>query len=358
MVPFAGWLMPLSYTSQIEEHHAVRRSVGVFDVSHMGEILVEGAQADAFCDWLLPNKVRSLTPGSQSSYHPLCRENGSLVDDLYLYYVSSDRIFICVNASNTDKDFAFMTSQAQQWGFKGTIRNVSQNYAQIAVQGPKALTLVQHAFPEWKVEAIKRFRFTLPTQDVSGLISRTGYTGEQGVEIYMPPTHAVATVDRIFASAKSLNVICLPAGLGCRDTLRLEAGYPLYGHELDDEHTAIESGLGRFCDFTKGDFCGRAKLLEQSQDPRKCREWLIGFKSAGRRAPRAGHPLHDLSGQCVGRVVSGAFSPTLGVGIGTGFVNGGGGEIPKTLIAKSEQSDLEVAQTAIPFYSSSAKEKS
>jgi aminomethyltransferase len=347
MVPFAGWSMPLSYSSQIEEHHRVRKSAGIFDVSHMGEIILEGEGALEFCDALLPNKIKSLQSG-QTSYNPMCREDGTVVDDVYVYIIQPTQLLICVNASNVEKDFDYIKSVAKAQNFSGNILNHSDQYAQLAIQGPQATQLVESTFPNWELKSCKRFRFVLPENNLELLVSKTGYTGERGFEIYCPPDQARTIATTLMKTAQRESIDCLPAGLGCRDTLRLEAGFPLYGHELDDKHTAIESGLGRFCQFDQKEFIGKTSLEKQFKNTELCRESLIAFKSESRRAPRQGQTLINREGLEIGNVVSGAFSPTLGVGIGMGFMKQS--PPPDEFIAKSGQGELLLHLAEIPFY--------
>ncbi len=347
LVPFAGWVMPLSYTSQVAEHVRTRTSASLFDVSHMGQICIQGPQADVFCDWLLPNTVSGLEIGSQASYHPLCREDGTIVDDLLIYPISTDHYLLCVNAVNVDKDMQHILDQAKIFRFEGSIENKSDQFAQIALQGPKSQAILAQAYPEWA--ELRRFRFSCA--DSGWLVSRTGYTGEDGYEFYIPNQDAVSVWETLLETAESLGVECAPAGLGARDTLRLEAGYPLYGHELDDEHTAIQSGLGLFCKTEHKTFLGSDVLAAQKQTSPQTR--LVAFKSESKRAPRQGQMLTDEHGHEVGQVVSGAFGPTVGVGIGTGFLS-----IQREQVwAVSPQGRLSLTVCELPFYTAFKRKK-
>jgi aminomethyltransferase len=345
--------MPLSYTSQIEEHLRTRRSASLFDVSHMGEIWIQGEDATRFCEWLLPNRVESLAFGDQANYHPMCRSDGTVVDDLLLYAFRRDSLLLVVNAANYDKDVAFLSRQATEFGLKSQIHPVTDRYAQVAVQGPRARELVMRAYPDWSVLELKRFRFWCPSTNLDWVVSRTGYTGEDGFEIYLPPEEATPLCERLMQVAQQSDIELGPSGLGARDTLRLEAGLPLYGHELDDEHTAVESGLKMFCDFTKADFCGKHVLQNQAENPKVCKEALRGLISPSRRAPRAGQLLQNAQGETVGRVVSGALGPSVGQGIGTAFVQVSA-EVREgdELTAISPQGRLGLKVRSLPFYSS------
>jgi aminomethyltransferase len=309
LVPFAGWEMPVQYAAGISaEHRAVREACGVFDVSHMGELIVRGPDAIAFVNHVTSNDVAALAVG-QIQYSTLLTERGTIVDDL-LVYRRDDALFLVVNAGNRDADIAHL--RAHLAGFDATLEDVSDAYALIAVQGPKAPAVVQ-ALADQALGGIKYYRFVDGTvAGVPAIISRTGYTGELGFELYVPWAQAPVVWDAILATG-----VVTPCGLGARDTLRLEAGMALYGHELDLETTPLEAGLSWLVKLGKADFLGKAVLMRQHADgvDRK----LVGFTFDERAIPRHGMPVWygDLQ---VGTVCSGTMSPTLAEPVGTCYL--------------------------------------
>ena len=315
MVPFGGWEMPVQYAGVIEEHLAVREKAGLFDVSHMGEIEVRGADALALVQRLTTNDAARLVDG-QVQYSALCYADGGVVDDVTLYRSSASHFLFCVNAANTDKDFAWMQQVHGESGLTGaTLTNRSAEYAQLALQGPRAAAILARltAAP---LAAIRYYHFALGVvAGVPALISRTGYTGEDGFELYIPATAAVSLWNRLLETGRSDGLT--PIGLGARDTLRLEKGYALYGHELSPQITPLEAGLGWIVKLDKGDFVGRAALLRQQAAgiPRR----LVALLMAERGIPREGYPVF-AGGQQVGIVTSGTMSPTLTAGIALALV--------------------------------------
>jgi aminomethyltransferase len=309
MVDFAGWEMPVQYTGLIAEHEAVRTRAGIFDVSHMGEIEFKGPGALETANRLITNDLSKATDG-QALYAGLLNDDGGFVDDVVAYRFSAEHIFICVNASNKDKDFAWMKERA-----KGVVPvDRSDDYAQLAVQGPKAFALVQK-LADKPLDGVGTYRFT--TGKVAGadcIISRTGYTGEDGFELYCPPGQAEKLW---FALLDAGNGDLVPAGLGCRDSLRTEMKYALYGNDIDDVHTPLEAMLGWIVKLDKADFIGKQALEKQKAAgvPRK----LVGFELTEAGVPRAHYPIVK-DGQKVGEVTSGTMGPSVKKAIGIGYV--------------------------------------
>lgn len=314
LVDFAGWEMPVQYRSILEEHKAVRRAAGLFDVSHMGEIDVRGPDARRFLNRLVTNDVARMFPG-RVLYSPMCYANGGVVDDLLVYMRDPENYFLCVNAGNVAKDLAWIREQAT--GFQVTITDRSDEYALLAVQGPRAVEIVQ-SLTGAKLGALKYYHFAEGTvAGVQCLISRTGYTGEDGFELYHPAGDAVALAEAVLAAGAPFGLEL--AGLGARDSLRLEAGYPLYGHELTPEISPLTAGLGWTVKLDKeGGFIGRDALAAEKQalGPQR----VVFFKTGDRRIVRAETPVLSAEGATVGRVLSGTLSPLLNEAIGSALV--------------------------------------
>lgn len=318
IVPFAGWEMPVQYTGILEEHKATRTGAGLFDVSHMGELRVAGKDARRFLDYLLPNKLSKLAPG-KVIYSPMCYENGGVVDDLMVYAIHSEEFLICVNASNTDRDFEWISGKTE--GYDLEVSNVSSDYFQLALQGPSWRVIAEKVFPGID-EFPPRFSFSEIEYEGNTLIlSRTGYTGEDGLEIYGPPALAVHMASRIVEAGQDHGLKLV--GLGARDSLRLEAGLPLYGHELSEEISPLESGLSWTIDWKKPDFIGRASLLAQKENgiPRK----VVYFYTEDRRIARQDTPVLRASVDereevVTGKVLSGTLSPILNKPIGSALI--------------------------------------
>ena len=311
MVPFAGWRMPVHYSSLLAEHESVRTAAGLFDVSHMGEFRVHGPDAEAYLQSLTPNDVSKLKPG-RAHYSALLTEKAVYVDDLLVYRLTANEFMIVVNAANVEKDFQWMDSHR-----RGDIalENVSDDYALLALQGPRALEILAPLSSE-NVSAIRYYRFKTGTvAGASALISRTGYTGEDGFELYLAPEDAPEVWNRLLEAGEPLGL--QPAGLGARDTLRLEAGMALYGHEIDETITPWEADLGWTVKLSKGDFLGRDALVENPSERR--RRQLVGFEIRGRGIARQGHAVLE-NGEEIGRVTSGTFSPTFKKALGMAYV--------------------------------------
>ena len=328
MVDFAGWEMPVQYAGVIEEHRAVRTAAGLFDVSHMGELRVRGADAEALLQRLTPNDVSKLAPG-RAHYSGLLTERGTYVDDLLVYRLAADDFLVVVNASNAGRDFAWMASRAEG---EAAVVDESDRWALLALQGPQALAMLAPlASPE--ISGLKYYGFVQGRVDgAPAILSRTGYTGEDGFEVYLAPEDAPRVWRRLVAAGAA------PAGLGARDTLRLEAAMALYGHELDETTTPFEAGLGWVVKLDKGDFVGRGALAAQQAAgvPRK----LVGFEVTGRGIARQGHGVVS-DGGAVGRVTSGTWSPTFEKALGMAYV-------PPAMAAPGAPLTLEVRGKPLP----------
>jgi len=310
IVPFAGFEMPVQYTSILEEHAAVRNAAGLFDVSHMGEIHLSGPGAVASVERLVTCPVASLQTG-RVRYGLLCNEEGGVVDDVTVYRLADDALFLCVNASNIEKDYRWIVRQARS---DARVEDRSDRFGLLALQGPASAAILSRiaTLPP----AMKRFRFV--EGQVAGapaLISHTGYTGSDGFELYVEAHAAVRVWNALLEAGKPLGL--LPCGLGARDTLRLEAALPLYGHELDDTTSPLEAGLARFVKRATGDFLGAEAIERRAKEP--ATRALAGFVVEDRGIARAAYPILH-SGERVGVVTSGAPSPTLGKSIGLGYV--------------------------------------
>jgi aminomethyltransferase len=326
LIDFGGWEMPVQYTSITDEHLAVRKGAGIFDISHMGEVTVSGAAASEFLNHLLTNDIRKLTPGL-GQYTLMCNEHGAVIDDLYVYRLCGDVYFLIINASRIGADVAWMQEQAAKFPRRSElcVTDASHNYAAVAVQGPRVKEFINDVISGASISAMRVARVTdLKKNEVGGfkfenqsvLVSRTGYTGEDGFEIVGGDESIRRLWDKILAVGQPFGL--KPAGLGARDTLRTEVCYPLYGHELDEETTPIEAGVGFFVALDKGDFNGRAVLAEQKANG--VEKKLVAFKMTDKSAPPRPHYTIWANGAKVGQVVSGTQSPSLNVGIGMGYV--------------------------------------
>ncbi|MBL7874267.1 MAG: glycine cleavage system aminomethyltransferase GcvT [Cyclobacteriaceae bacterium] len=312
IVPFGGFLMPVRYSSDIEEHMAVRKGVGVFDVSHMGEFKLEGPHALDLIQRITSNDASKLVDG-QAQYTCLPNETGGIVDDLIVYKIRDNDYFIVVNASNIEKDFNWFT----KYNTKGaTLKNISDSKCLFAVQGPKAKEVLQK-LTKVDLNAITYYHFAI--DEFAGIadviMSNTGYTGAGGFEIYVDNQHAEKVWNDIFEAGKNENI--KPIGLGARDTLRLEMGFCLYGNDIDDTTSPLEAGLGWITKFTK-EFTNSVNLKKQKEEG--VTKKLVGFKMIDKGIPRHDYLLKDGAGNTIGKVTSGSQSPMLGVGIGLGYV--------------------------------------
>jgi aminomethyltransferase len=307
MVDFGGWDMPVQYSGVLEEHRAVRQGVGLFDVSHMGEIEIRGPEASKLVDWVTTNDASKLAMG-QAQYSALLYQHGGFVDDILVHKIAGDHFFLCVNAANQDKDYQHIVEHNR---FDARVENAGERYAQLAVQGPRALATLQKLT---RVELAPIGYYHFADGAVSGAparIARTGYTGEDGFEIYIPPDQAERLWAEILAAGAEFGI--KPCGLGARNTLRLEAAMALYGHEIHASVTAWEAGLGWIVKLEKGDFIGREALVQQKA--RGVTRKLVGFEMTGRGIGRDGYEVY-VDGSPAGWVTSGGPSPTLSKNIG------------------------------------------
>ena len=350
MVPFAGWHMPIQFAGVMEEHRAVRKGVGVFDVSHMGEIDIRGREAKPFLQKLLTNDMDKLDNGG-ILYSLMCYENGGVVDDLLVHRFEEDHYFLCVNASNTDKDFEWARGLAGE--FDVQVDNISDRTAQLAIQGPKAESLLQK-LTDVSLGDLAYYRFLKGrVSDVEAIIARTGYTGEDGFEIYLDAGSAVPVFESLLETGKEFDL--QPIGLGARDTLRLEMGYPLYGQEIDADHSPLEAGLGWVIKLKKTDaFVGQKPLINQKD--KGLTQKLVGVKLMDRGVPRSHYQVLN-DGASVGEVTSGTFSPTLNTGVA--LCN-----VPTELSKPGTRLDIAIRNstvagevTPLPFVPSRVKKK-
>ncbi|MEJ2202518.1 MAG: glycine cleavage system aminomethyltransferase GcvT [Gemmatimonadota bacterium] len=312
LVPFAGFEMPVQYPAGImAEHRAVREAAGLFDVSHMGEFMLRGPQALDLIQRVTVNDASRIEIG-QAQYSAMCTESGGVVDDLIVYRFP-DRFMLVVNAANLAKDLAWIRKHAE--GLDVDVEDASDNVALIALQGPAAREILR-PLVDLNVDDVRYYRFVEGSvAGAAAVISGTGYTGEDGFELYLGAADAMGVWHEIMRAGRGAGL--LPAGLGARDSLRLEVGYALYGNDLDEQHTPLESGLGWITKLEKGDFVGREPLVRQKEDG--VRERLVGLRLTGKGFPRPGYPLVRGS-EAVGVLTSGTLSPTLGYGVALGYV--------------------------------------
>ncbi|MBB4930001.1 aminomethyltransferase [Lipingzhangella halophila] len=344
LVDFAGWLMPLRYGSETAEHRAVREAAGLFDLSHMGEIHVTGPQAAAFLDYALVGHLSRVAVG-RARYTMITAGDGGVLDDLIVYRLGDDEYLVVANAANHDTVVAALTERVP--GFDARVDDRSAGYALIAIQGPEAARILA-PLTDADLTQIRYYTgYRLTVAGVSVLLARTGYTGEDGFEIFIEPgTDAPRVWQELTKAGEQYGL--KPAGLSARDTLRLEAGMPLYGNELSADITPFDAGLGRVVKFEKeGDFVGRAALAHAAENSRPRR--LVGLIGHGRRVLRSGHEVL-CDGRTVGSVTSGAPSPTLGVPIAMAYVDGGlditAGKF--TVDVRGRAEDVDVVE--LPFY--------
>jgi glycine cleavage system T protein (aminomethyltransferase) len=311
MVNFGGWEMPIEYSGIISEHIATRTAAGLFDVSHMGEIEVRGGEALALVQSVTSNNAAKLGDG-HAQYSGLLNDRGGFVDDLLVHRISDTHYLLCVNAGNQDGDFEYIRARNR---FAAEIENAGARYSQLALQGPKAIGILA-PLTATRVDALRYYQFTFgDVRGVKCLIARTGYTGEDGFELYFEPQHSVALWDALLEAGRSAGL--LPCGLGARNTLRLEAGMRLYGHELDDTTTVWEADLGWICKLDKGEFVGRKALVDQKA--RGIERCLVGFEMTERHIARDACRV-SFAGGAVGRVTSGSPAPYLKKNIGMAYV--------------------------------------
>lgn len=314
LVNFAGWLMPIQYSGVLEEYFAVRKAAGFFDVSHMGRIEVSGDQAEAFLQWVSTNDISRLQKG-QAQYGMVCQPSGGILDDVFVYRTGSASFLVCVNASNREKMLQWFLKHQSERFPRAIIRDQSAELAQIAIQGPASKAIMQNLMGV-QIETLKpRNCLALEGREFSGLLSRTGYTGELGYEWYVPAAQAASAWDRLVKAGREYEA--KPAGLGARDLLRLDVGYLLYGNDIDENTSPLEASAEWVVAWDKGEFQGHLALRKQQRDG--LTRQLAAFEMVERGIPR-----HDMTmssnGQSVGKVTSGNFSPILQKGIGLGYV--------------------------------------
>jgi aminomethyltransferase len=340
---FGGWQMPVRYTGDLAEHHAVRRAAGLFDLSHMAEIEVVGQEAGEALNYALVGDLEALAPG-RARYTMLCTEDGGVVDDLVVYRLGTDRFLVVANAGNHDAVVAALTERSD--AYQATVTDRTAEVALIAVQGPRSAAIVE-ALTGSPLNGLGYYASTSATvEGTEALLARTGYTGEDGFELYVPADSAVQVWQGVTQAGEPHGL--QPAGLACRDTLRLEAGMPLYGHELSTARSPFEANLGRVVKFGKpGPFCGRG-ALERHRDA-SGGQVLVGLRATGRRAPRAGYAIL-ADGQKVGEVTSGALSPTLGHPIAMAYIDRTAAATSTELAVEIRGQLLPIELTPLPFY--------
>lgn len=343
LVEFGGWEMPVQYSSILDEHRAVRTTAGLFDVSHMGEFKIEGPDAPAFLQYLVPNDVSRLAT-NQALYTPLCLPNGNVIDDLLIYRLADTRYMMVVNAANIDKDFAWVEQQAQH--FKDVhVSNQSDTTSLLALQGPAAQAILQ-PLTDVDLSAISYYHCQPGmVAGVNCIISRTGYTGEDGFELYCASVDVTRLWHDLLSAGKDQGL--LPAGLGARDTLRLEAAYCLYGHELDEQTNPLEANLGWTVKLQKGNFIGRDALLQVKEQG--LRRKLVGVVLIDRGVPRGGYLIYD-NDQPIGVLTSGAPGITVNKNIGLGYVDAAHAVIGNTVQIDIRGRRIAAQIVALPFY--------
>jgi aminomethyltransferase len=341
MVDFGGWNMPVQYSSILEEHNAVRKGVGIFDVSHMGEIEIRGRQAAQLVDYVSTNNAAKLKP-RQAHYSALLYEHGGFVDDILVHKISDDHFFLCVNASNQEKDFDHIRSHNH---FEAEVEFASNRYAQLAIQGPKALPTLQK-LTDTSLNRIKYYWFTDGfVAGVPARIARTGYTGEDGFEIYVAPDAAQQLWNEVLNAGQEFGI--KPCGLGARNTLRLEAKMALYGHELTASVNPFEADLGWIVKMDKGDFVARSTLEDVAKHG--IRRKLVGFEMRGRGIGRDSYEVW-IEGEPAGWVTSGGPAPTLNKNIGMCYLPIANATSGLTIQVLIRNAPVEAVTVPTPFY--------
>lgn len=342
IVEFGGFEMPVRYSSDIEEHLAVRQNVGIFDVSHMGEFIISGKESSNFLQFITSNNINKLFPG-RVQYSFLPNENGGVIDDLLIYNLNENEYFLVVNASNIEKDFAWIQSQILNFDCK--LENVSNQYCLFALQGPKAIELLQN-LTSIDLKNIEYYHFQIGEIDGSKdiIISNTGYTGAGGFEIYVKNEEAEKIWNKIFEIGKQYNL--KPIGLGARDTLRLEMGFCLYGNELNDNTSPLEAGLGWVTYFDK-DFVGKEEILKiKNQGLTKK---LVAIKMLERGIPRSHYKIFDSSNIEIGHITSGTQSPLLNYGIALGYVSINDSRVGNNIFIEIRNQKVKAEIVKLPF---------
>ncbi len=347
IIDFAGWALPVQYEGIVEEHEAVRNAAGMFDVSHMGEVDVTGPGAFDFVQNLVTNDIATLED-NQILYAMMCYENGGVVDDLLVYRFAQDHYYLVINASNVAKDFAWMQEQAK--GFQVTLTNISDNVSEVAIQGPLAQDILQKVV-DVPLGDIKFFycNRNVMIDGVTCLVSRTGYTGEDGFEVYTSNDGIQKVWDAIMAAGTPMGL--KPAGLGCRDTLRFEAGLPLYGNEIDSDISPLEAGLGFFVKLGKEGFIGHEALKSQKENGLKRK--TVGFEMA-KGIPRHGYEV-VINDTIVGTVTTGYMSPTLKKNIGLALIDAKYGEMGSEIGIRVRKNVMPAQVISKKFYTKNYK---
>lgn len=338
---FAGWEMPVQYRGVVTEHKAVRASAGLFDVSHMGELIVSGREAEKALNFLTSNDVTKLSDG-KAHYSAILNESGGVVDDIIVYRFSSEKYLVCVNAANSTKDYEWLIAHNR---FDAQIDDRSAEYAQIAIQGPRSEEILRNVCPD--LPALSYFHFAqIELFGAPAVVARTGYTGEDGFEIFLPPALAVQLWRALLTSGEKYGIE--PVGLGARDSLRLEPCYPLHGHELSDDISALESGLGWVVKFDKGEFIGRDALLKQKQAgvPRA----LVGFFIEDAGIARHGDRVYSNSNAVIGHVTSGTKTPTVERALGLALVSAECKAVGTEIELEVRSRRLKARVVKTPFY--------
>jgi glycine cleavage system T protein (aminomethyltransferase) len=342
MVPFAGWLMPVQYTSIMEEHQAVRNNVGIFDISHMGQLIVEGANAREWLNKMLTNNINKLGVGT-GQYTFLLNERGGIIDDLIVYHIGERKFFLVVNAARTDEDFAWLDGhlpalEAAVSAVKEIhLTNRSAEFGGVAIQGPRVVELFHAVFNQDAELPARNHIIDFSFDQTTVSVARTGYTGEDGIELFFDATDAVKFWNAVLEKGKPFEI--KPCGLGARDTLRLEMCYPLNGSDLSPERNPIEAGLGFFVDLTKPNFIGRDALLKTKEvgSPEK----LVPFQMKEKGPPPRPHYAVFENGERIGEVTSGTLSPSLNWGVGMAYVSAAHAKI-------GAQIDIEIRGQKFP----------
>jgi aminomethyltransferase len=344
MVEFAGWEMPVQYSGVVAEHVAVRERVGLFDVSHMGEIWVTGPEAELALERFTCNRVAALYDG-KAQYSALFNEAGGVIDDIIVYRFSKDRYLLCVNASNADRDFEWLSAKNST---TAVITNASAEYGQIAVQGPRAIELLAPLVRSCDLTQVKSFHFVeAELLGTNVIIARTGYTGEDGVEIFVPSARTADLWSLLLEHGEPYGVV--PCGLGARDSLRLEAALPLHGHELAPDVSALESGLGWIIKFDKGDFIGRSALLNEREHGLK--RQLVGLCLIDAGIARQGDLVANAeTGETIGVVTSGTKTPTVQKALALALIDSRFCEVDTKVACVVRGRTIAAAVVKLPFY--------
>lgn len=348
LVEFGGWMMPVQYKGIIEEHNAVRQKAGLFDVSHMGEFVIKGKDAEAFIQKLVTNDI-SVMKENQVQYSPMCYENGGVVDDLLVYKCADDDYMLVVNGANINKDWEWL--QRNKGDFAIEMMDISEQTALLALQGPLAEKILGK-LTDADLESLAYYRF-LPKVIVGGsqvLLSRTGYTGEDGFEIYCSPENAVKLWDELLKIGGPDGL--QPAGLGARDTLRFEAGLPLYGHEMSAEITPVEAGIGMFVKVDKEAFNGKESLKQQKEQGVERK--VMGFEMTGRGIARADY-LVIADGKQIGKVTTGSPAPTVGKNLGFALIDKAYAQKGQEIFIEIRGKQVAAEIIAKPFYKREGK---